>query len=66
MTTQVQAIETLYNNGLANNDLAIQYSLDNNDAFNMQIVLRAHGLDHGLDDAIFALKTMQALKDGTL
>jgi hypothetical protein len=66
MTPEQQEIKTLYNNGLANNDLAIQYSLDNRDAFNMQIVLRAHGLDHGLDDAIFALNTMQALKDGTL
>jgi hypothetical protein len=49
---------------MANNDLAVRYSIDNDDAFNMQIVLRAHGLDHGLDDAIFALNTMKELELG--
>jgi hypothetical protein len=64
MTSQQQQIKNLYNNAMANNDLAVRYSIDNNDAFNMQIVLRAHGLDHGLDDAIFALNTMKELEVG--
>jgi hypothetical protein len=63
MKSQQQQIKDLYNNAMANNDLAVRYSIDNDDAFNMQIVLRAHGLDHGLDDAIFALKTMQNLEN---
>ena len=62
MTTEQQQIKNLYDNAMANNDLAVRYSIDNNDAFNMQIVLRAHGLDHGIDVSIFALNTIKELE----
>lgn len=32
-------------------DVEFIYSLDNNDAFNMQMVLRAHGLEHSYEVA---------------
>ena len=64
MTSQQQQIKNLYDSAMVNNDLAVRYSIDNNDTFNMQIVLRAHGLDHGLDDAVFALNTMKELELG--
>lgn len=37
-------------------DLAAQYSVENKDFFNMQLVLRAYGYDHTLEDGFAALE----------
>lgn len=37
-------------------DLAAQYSVENKDFFNMQMVLRAYGYDHTIEDSFEALE----------
>lgn len=39
-------------NSMLKTDAAYQYSVENNDIINMQIVLRAYDLDHNFDDAM--------------
>ena len=56
-------LKALYDNAMSTNDLAVKYSIENRDYYNMQIVLRAHGLDHGLDDAVYAIRFMQELSE---
>ena len=56
-------LKALYDNAMATNDLAVKYSIENRDYNNMQIVLRAHGLDHGLSDAVYAIRFMQELSE---
>lgn len=38
-------------------DLAYQYSVNNSDVMNMQMVLRAHGESHNYEDAENQIKT---------
>jgi hypothetical protein len=44
MTTSITRLLTITAQLI--DDVGFIYSLDNNDAFNMQMVLRAHGLEH--------------------
>lgn len=46
--------ETLLN--ILETDLAAQYSVENKDFLNMQMVLRAYGYDHSIEDGIAALE----------
>ena len=42
-------------------DLAYQYSVENNDEINMQMVLRAYGYSYSYDDASLQIKEALAI-----